>query len=83
MDRRRLKPVFLDNPVCRSNLDAGLQAPSKVMFDLIRREVGNGSLAERVLEMASGAPVCFVCLFCADRGLGIVLQEKFHPGREL
>ncbi len=49
MDRRRLKPAFLDDPGSGLDLDSRLKPPSKIVLDIIRADIANWSLAKGVL----------------------------------
>jgi hypothetical protein len=83
MDCRWLEAVFLNHPGSGLDLNPRLQPPSKVKLDIVRRNFTNRSVAECLLEMPTDALVGCMSLFCAHRGLGVVLQKKVHPIRKL
>ena len=79
----RLEPIFLNDPSSGLELNTNLKPPPKVMLDVVCRDLTDGSLSERLLEMHAGSFIRLVGFLCADRRLGIILQEKIHPVREL
>ena len=83
MDGRWLKAAFLNDTGTGLDLDIRLQSAPKVMLDIVCADIADRTLAERLFEMHASSLVGLVCLLCADRRLGVVLQEKIHPVREL
>jgi hypothetical protein len=83
MDGRRLKPISLNDSARGPDLNSRLQSPSEVVFNVIRTDVANGPLTKRLLEVQGRTSIRFVRLFGSDRWLGVVLQEKVRPIREL
>jgi hypothetical protein len=83
VDCRRLKPVFFNNAGSGLELNPNLKAPPKIVLNVICAEVQERMPPERLFEMPTRTLVRMVRLFRADGRLGIILQKKVHPIREL
>ena len=78
MDLRRLEPISLYDPSASLDLNTSLKAPEKVKLDVVGGDVRNRTLREGPLKMQGCSLVRFMCLLCADWGLGIILQEEIR-----
>jgi hypothetical protein len=55
MDCRRLEPVFLNHTGRGLDLNPSLKTPSEVDLNIVRSNVTDRSIAERLFEMLAGA----------------------------
>jgi hypothetical protein len=83
MDRRGLEQTSLNNPGTGLELDPSLETPPKVLLNVIRRNLADGSITGRPPKMPARSFVGLVRLRGADRRLRIVLQKILDPIRKL
>jgi hypothetical protein len=80
MNRSRLQPLALDKTTLDFDLDSILKAAPEIKLDVVGRNLREFASAEGFFQMQGSAQIGLVCFLGSQGWLGIVLQEKIHPG---
>jgi hypothetical protein len=80
MNGGRLQSLAPDKTTLDFDPDSILKAAPQIKLDVVGRDLGEFASAEGFLQMQGSAQIGLVCFLGSQGWLGIVLQEKIHPG---